>query len=255
MSNLSGKKGLVIGIANEHSIAWGCAKALYEEGAEVAITYQTEKAKQFVEPLASQINPPIFLPLDVQDNAQMENLFHEITQKWGELDFLVHSIAFAPKEDLHGRVVDCSREGFLQAMDISCYSFIKLANHAEKLIKNGGSIITISYYGGEKVVENYNIMGPVKAALESTTKYLAAELGNKKIRVNVISAGTIQTRAASGIEAFDKLVIETQAKSPEHETATIEDVGEMVAFLVSDKAKHITGDTIFIDSGYHIMGA
>ena len=255
MKNLSSKKGLVIGIANEHSIAWGCAKVLFEEGAEVALTYQTEKAKQFVEPFANQINAPILLPLDVQDNSQIENLFNEIKNKWGKLDFLVHSIAFAPKEDLHGRVTDCSREGFLKAMDISCYSFIKLANMAEKLMPEGGTLITISYYGGTKVVEHYNIMGPVKAALESTTKYLAAELGNKKIRVNVISAGTIQTRAASGIEAFDKLVIETQAKSPEHETATIEDIGEMVAFLISDKAKHITGDTIFIDSGYHIMGA
>ena len=255
MNNLKNKKGLVIGVANEHSIAWGCAKAFSEEGAEIALTYQNEKSLPFVQPLANQINATILTPLDVQDDTQIEKLFNEINSKWGELDFLIHSIAFAPKDDLHGRVTDCSRNGFLKAMDISCYSFIKLANMAEKLMPNGGSLITISYYGSEQVIAHYNIMGPVKAALESTTKYLASELGKNKIRVNVISAGTIKTRAASGIDDFNELIMETQAKAPEHELATIEDVGAMAKFLVSDGAKHITGDTIFIDSGYHIMGA
>lgn len=254
MNRLEGKKGLVIGIANEHSIAWGAAKTFANEGAELAVTYLNDKAKPYVQPLAEQVNAKILLPLDVRDEAQIQTLFDEIKNKMGSLDFVLHSIAFAPKEDLQGRVVDCSRDGFLTAMDISCYSFIRLAHYAEPLMKNGGCLLTTSYYGGERVISNYNMMGPVKAALEGTVKYLAAELGRNQIRVNALSPGPILTRAASGIAGFGQLIQEAEKRSPEHEQPTIFDVGASAAFLVSDDAKHITGNVTFIDSGYHIMG-
>ena len=196
---LKGKKALVTGIANDQSIAWGCAKAFHAFGADVAVTYLNDKAKPFVEPLAKEIKAPIFMPLDLQREGQLEAVFEQVEQRWGTLDLCVHSIAFAPSHDLQGRVVDCSKEGFLVAMEISCWSFIRMAKLAEPLMTSGGALFTMTYYGSQMVVEHYNLMGPVKAALESATRYLAAELGPKGIRVHAISPGPLKTRAASGI--------------------------------------------------------
>lgn len=254
MSALAGKKGLVVGIANEHSIAWGCAKAFHEAGAELAITYLNDKAAPHVRPLAEQVKAPIILPLDVKNDEQAENLFSAIRQRWGKFDFLLHAIAFAPKEDLRGRVTDASRAGFLEAMDISCYSFIRLAHLAEPLMKDGGCLLTTTYYGGEKVIPHYGLMGPVKSALESTVKYLAAELGSKNIRVNALSPGPIMTRAAGGIAHFEELLELARSKSPQHETVCIECVGAYARFLASDEARLVTGSTAYVDAGYNIMG-
>lgn len=251
---LSGKKGLVVGIANVNSIAWGCAKAFKEAGADLAVTYLNEKAEAHVRPLAGQLKSSIILPLDVQNTTQMDNLFQTLKSQWGKIDFLLHSIAFAPKADLQGRVTDCSRDGFLTAMDISCYSFMQMAHLAEPLMTDGGCLLTTSYYGGQHVVEHYSIMGPVKAALESSVKYLAYELGANNIRVNALSPGPILTRAASGIAGFDDLILEAKRKTPNHEAPTIDDVGAMAAFLVSDSARHITGNISYIDCGYNIFG-
>lgn len=252
---LSGKKGLVVGIANDKSIAWGCAKAFHAAGAELAVTYLNAKAEPYVRPLAEQIKAPIIMPLDVQDDAQAAGLFKTVEKQWGRLDFLVHSIAFAPKDDLHGRVTDCSRDGFLKAMDISCHSFIRLARLAEPLMKDGGCLLTATYYGGEKVIEEYGMMGPVKAALEGAVKYLAAELGQKKIRVNALSPGPVATRAASGIAHFDHLLEEARIKSPERTNICIDCVGAYARFLVSDEARLVTGSTVYIDAGFNIMAA
>ncbi len=254
LRRLEGKKGLVIGIANEHSIAWGCAKAFRSFGAELAITYLNDKAKPYVEPLARELEAPIFMPLDVQVEGQLEAVFEEIGRRFGRLDFALHSIAFAPKADLQGRVVDCSREGFLTAMDVSCHSFIRMARLAEPLMTDGGALFTMSYFGAERVVENYNLMGPVKAALEASARYLAAELGPKGIRVHAISPGPLKTRAASGIAHFDALLDQAAARAPTRSLVTIEDVGFATAGLATDAARLITGDTIYIDGGYHIMG-
>jgi enoyl-[acyl-carrier protein] reductase I len=254
LRRLEGKKGLVIGIANEHSIAYGCARAFRSFGAELAITYLNDKAKPYVEPLARALEAPIVMPLDVQAEGQLEAVFEEIGRRWGRLDFALHSIAFAPRADLHGRVVDCSREGFLVAMDVSCHSFIRMARLAEPLMKNGGALFTMSYFGAERVVENYNLMGPVKAALEAEARYLAAELGPKGIRVHAISPGPLRTRAASGIAHFDELLDRAAARAPARRLVTIEDVGFAVAGLATDAAKLMTGDTVYIDGGYHIMG-
>lgn len=254
MQSLKGKKGLIVGIANADSIAWGCAKAFHEAGADMAITYLNDKAEPHVRPLAKKVKAPIIVPLDVTDDMQMEALFEIIGNTWGKLDFLLHSIAFAPKADLQGRVADCSREGFLTAMDISCYSFIRLAHLAEPLMKDGGCLLTLSYYGAQKVVEYYNMMGPVKAALESSVRELASELGKKKIRVNVLSPGVVATRAASGIAHFDVLLEQAKQKSPEHELIGIDCVGAYARFLVSDEARLVTGSNVYIDAGYNIMG-
>lgn len=251
--DLTGKKGLIVGIANEKSIAWGCAKAFRQAGAELAVTYLNAKAEPYVRPLAEQIQAPLILPCDVQDNAQLEAVFESIAQKWGRLDFLLHSIAFAPKEDLQGRVTDSSVEGFLKAMDISCHSFLRMAKLAEPLMKEGGSLLTVSYYGAEKVVKHYNLMGPVKAALESAVRYIAVELGEKNIRVNAISPGAIATRAASGIADFNELLAACAAKAPLRHNVSPEDCGHMAAFLVSDLAKNITGGVHFIDAGYEVV--
>ncbi|KTC74493.1 enoyl-ACP reductase [Legionella birminghamensis] len=247
-------KGLIVGVTNESSIAWGCAKVLHEAGVELALTYQNEKAKHYVQPLAQKLNASVFMPLDVSKEEQMTALFDAINTQWGRLDFLIHSIAFAPKSDLQGRVVDCTKEGFLMAMDISCHSLIRLSRAAEPLMNEGGSIITMSYYGSEKVIKNYNIMGPVKAALESTVRYLAIELGQEKIRVNAISPGPIMTRAASGLAHFDQLMEKAANEAPLNQLATIEAVGDMAAFLVSEKAAHITGQVLYVDDGYNICG-
>ena len=250
---LRGKKGLVIGVANEHSIAWGCAKAFRALGADLAITYLNEKSRKFVEPLAREIEAALLLPLDVLQDGQLEAVFAKIEDTWGRLDFVLHSIAFAPKEDLHGRVTDCSKEGFLQAMDVSCWSFLRMAHLAEPLMDRGGALFCMSYYGSQRVVEHYNIMGPVKAALESATRYMAAELGPKGIRVHAVSPGPLKTRAASGIAEFDALLDRAQAKAPMQRLVSIEDVGTATAYLATDAAKLITGATLYIDGGYHII--
>lgn len=251
---LEGKKALVLGIANNQSIAYGCALALRAFGAELAITYLNEKSKRFTQPLADRLEAPLYLPCDVREEGQLESVFAAIEQKWGKLDIALHSIAFAPREDLHGRVTDCSRDGFLMAMDVSCHSFIRMARLAEPLMKDGGALFTMSYYGAEKVVENYNVMGPVKAALEAVARYLAVELGPKGIRVHPISPGPIQTRAASGIDRFDELMEKAASRAPSRMLVSIEDVGMATAFLATDYAKLITGDTMYIDGGYHVVG-
>ena len=251
--DLKDKVGLVVGIANEHSMAYGCAKQFQACGAELVITYQGEKAQPYVRPLAEQLKSKLILPCNVQQDNEIKQVFIDINKMYGKLDFVLHSIAFAPESDLLGRVTDCSRGGFLKAMNISCYSLIELAKHAEPLLKDGGSILTMSYYGGDKVVKNYNMMGIIKAALESTTRYLAYELGNTNIRVNAISPGPVQTRAASGLEDFSSLLKDAKEKSPLHRLVDIESVGDMAAFLVSDSVKNITGVVHFVDAGYSII--
>ena len=250
---LKGKKALVTGIANDQSIAWGCARAFKAFGADLAITYLNDKARPYVEPLSKSVEASIFMPLNVQSEGEMDAVFDRIAEKWGKLDILLHSIAFAPKADLQGRVVDCSKEGFLLAMDVSCWSFIRMAKLAEPLMKDGGTLSTMTYYGSQMVVENYNMMGPVKAALEASVRYLAAELGPKGIRVHAISPGPLKTRAASGITDFDELIAKAQAKAPARSLVSIEDVGAAVAFLSMNGAKLMTGETLYIDGGYHII--
>jgi len=250
---LRGRKGLIVGIANDQSIAWGCAKAFRALGADLAVTYLNEKAKKYVEPLARELEAPIFLPLDVMVPGQTEAVFGEIGKQWGKLDFLVHSIAFSPKAALHGRVIDVERDGFLATMDVSCWSFIRMAHLAEPLMKNGGVLFTMTYYGSQMVVENYNIMGVAKAALECAVRYIAAEVGPKGIRVHAISPGPLATRAASGIPEFDELMDKAQAKAPARSLVSIDDVGRATAFLALDGAKLITGSTLYIDGGYHII--
>lgn len=251
---LAGKKGLVLGIANEHSIAYGCARAFRALGAELAITYLNDKAKPYVEPLVSGLGAAVFLPCDVQVPGQLEAVFEAMSQTWGKLDFALHAIAFAPKEDLHGRLADCSRDGFLQAMDISCHSFVRMARLSEPLMRDGGALFAMSYYGAEKVIEHYNVMGPVKAALESAVRYLAYEFGPAGIRVHAISPGPVKTRAASGIAHFDELLESAAMRAPAKRLVSIEDVGAATAFLATDYAKLITGETIYVDGGYHILG-
>lgn len=254
MSILAGKKGLVVGIANYASIAWGCAKAFHDHGAELAVTYLNDKAKAYVQPLAEKLNATICMKLDVTQTAEQDALFAAINEKWGKLDFLLHSIAFAPKADLQGRVIDSTSVGFCQAMDISCHSLMRLTKAAEPLMKYGGSILTMSYYGAEKVVTHYNLMGPVKAALEASVKYLSAELGSQHIRVNALSTGPVKTRAASGLTDFDRLMEEAASKAPLHQLVTLEQIGEMAAFLVSDNTKQVTGQTVYVDAGYNVRG-
>ena len=250
---LIGKKGLVTGIANDQSIAWGCARAFRRLGADLAVTYLNDKAKPHVEPLAREVDASILAPLDLRVDGQLEAVFERIEREWGRLDFVLHSIAFAPKDDLHGRVVDCSKAGFLTAMDVSCWSFIRMSKLAEPLMVEGGALFTMTYYGSQMVVANYNMMGPVKAALESATRYLAAELGPKGIRVHAISPGPLKTRAASGIADFDELIERAQEKAPARSLVSIDDVGVAVAYLATDAAKLITGETLYIDGGYHII--
>jgi enoyl-[acyl-carrier protein] reductase I len=250
---LKGKKGLVVGIANADSIAYGCARAFRSLGAELALSYYNDKAKRHVEPLAAELEASIFEPLNVQIEGQLEALFEKIERQWGQLDFLLHSIAFAPRDDLHGRVADCSSAGFLQAMDVSVHSFIRMAHLAEPLMKKGGTLFTMTFFGAQKVVPNYGLMGPVKAALEAATRYLAAELGPAGIRVHAISPGPLKTRAASGLSAFDELLNTVADKAPARSLVGIDDVGVATAYLATDAAKLITGNTVFIDGGYNIM--
>ncbi|PNQ03421.1 MULTISPECIES: enoyl-ACP reductase FabI [unclassified Sphingobium] len=251
--DLEGKRGLVVGIANDRSIAAGCAEAFARCGARLAATYLNEKAKGWVQPVADRLGVEWITPCDVREPGQLEALFDEVRRKWGGLDFLLHSIAFAPKEDLHGRVVDSSAEGFAVAMDVSCHSFLRMAKLAGPLMSAGGCLLCVTFYGSERVVEHYNLMGPVKAALESATRYVAAELGPKGIRAHAISPGPIATRAASGIERFDELIERAAATVPQRQLIDVEDVGALAAFLVSDAAKRITGTVIPVDSGQHLL--
>lgn len=254
MPALHGMKALIVGVANDQSIAWGCARAMRDAGAEVALTYLNDKARPHVEPLARSLDAPIFLPLDVQHDHELEALFAAVEQQWGRLDVLLHSIAFCPKDDLHGRVVDCSREGFAQAMDISVHSFMRLVQRAEPLMGDGGTCMTVTYYGSTRVIDRYNVMGPVKAALEAATREMASELGAQGIRVHALSPGPLKTRAASGIDHFDELLRTAAERAPTHQLATIDDVGAYATFLASPAARNVTGTIPMIDGGYHITG-
>lgn len=250
---LNGKRGLIVGVANNESIAYGCAQAFRAAGAELAFTYLNSKADPYVRPLAEELGARIIVPCDVREPGQLEAVFETVGKQWGGLDFLLHSIAFAPREDLHGRVVDSSQDGFKMAMDVSCHSFIRMAHLAEPLMKDGGCLLTVTFYGGTKVVEHYNLMGPVKAALESAVRYMAVELGPKRIRVNALSPGPLKTRAASGIARFDELLERAKARTPEHQLVGIDEIGALAAFLVSDAARPITGNIEYIDGGYNII--
>jgi enoyl-[acyl-carrier protein] reductase I len=249
---LKGKRGLVIGVANADSIAYGCAVKLRAFGADVALTYLNDKARQYVAPLAEKIDASLLMPLDVTKPGQMQAVFDRIRDDWGRLDFAIHSIAFAPREDLQGRVVDCSQAGFLQAMQVSCHSFLEMARLAEPLMTQGGTLITMSYYGADKVVNNYNVMGPVKAALEAAVRYLAKELG-PRIRVFAVSPGPLRTRAASGIAHFDELIEMAVTRSPGQRLVDIAEVGRAVAFLAGPASSGMTGDVVYIDAGLHNM--
>jgi enoyl-[acyl-carrier protein] reductase I len=251
---LRGKTGLIVGIANDQSIAWGCAAAMADAGARLAVTYVGPKAEPHVRPLAERVGAELILPCDVREPGQLEAAFQQIADHWGRLDFLVHSIAYAPREDLHGRVVDCSRDGFLLAMDVSCHSFVRMARLAEPLMTRGGCLITISFFGAERVVRHYNLMGPVKAALEATCRYMAAELAIRGIRVHALSPGPMRTRAASGLNRFDDLMARAAAESPTGALATIEEVGALAAYLASDGAKGLIHDVFHVDGGYHLIG-
>lgn len=251
--DLAGRRGLVVGIANDHSIAAGCARAFARCGARLGATYLNERALPFVKPVADALGVEWLAPCDVREEGQLEALFEEVATRWGGLDFLLHSIAFAPRDDLQGRVTDCSDAGFALAMSVSCHSFIRMARLAEPLMNEGGCLLTVTFYGSERVVAHYNLMGPVKAALESATRYLAAELGPANIRVHAISPGPIATRAASGIERFDELLARAAEQAPEPSPVTIDDVGALAAFLASDAARHITGTIVPVDGGQHLM--
>jgi len=250
---LQGTKALVVGVANQYSIAYGCAKAFRELGAELALTYINEKTKSYVEPLARELGAPIFMPLDVAVPGMLEAVFERITKEWGQLDILVHSLAWAPKVDLQGPLIDCSAEGFGQAMDISCHSFVRMARLAAPLMKNGGSMFAMSYHGANKVVPNYNVMGPVKAALEASCRYLAYELGGKGIRVHAISPGPLKTRAASALKDFDLLLTDAAQRAPIGELVDIMDVGFTCAFLATPYARRLSGATQYVDGGVNIM--
>jgi enoyl-[acyl-carrier protein] reductase I len=250
---LKGRKALVVGIANEHSIAYGCAKAFRELEADIAITYLNEKSKRFVEPVAKELQAPIFMPLDVSQPGELEAVFERIGKEWGRLDILVHSIAWAPKDDLQGGLLSCSAEGFGKAIDISCHSFIRMARLAAPLMTEGGTMFAMSYHGAQKVVANYNVMGPVKAALEAACRYLAYELGAKGIRVHAISPGPLKTRAASGLKDFDLLLSEAVQRAPIGELVDIMDVGFACAYLATPFARRITGSTVYVDGGVNIM--
>jgi enoyl-[acyl-carrier protein] reductase I len=250
---LKDKKALIIGIANEHSIAYGCARAFREVGAELAVTYLNEKAKPHVQPLADELETSMFMPLDVSKPGELESVFARIEREWNHLDILVHSIAFAPKEDLQGGLLNCSADGFSIAMDISCHSFIRMARLAAPLMKDGGTMFAMSYHGAQKVVPNYNLMGPVKAALEAACRYLAYELGPRKIRVHAISPGPLKTRAAGGLKDFDRMLNDAVERSPVGELVDIMDVGFTCAFLATPYGRRLTGQTLYVDGGINIM--
>lgn len=250
---LSGQKALVVGIANDDSIAYGCAKAFRTVGADLAVTWLNDKAKPFVEPLAQELEASLTAALDVSIPGQMEALFDRIRAEWGRLDILVHSIAFAPIADLQGGLLNCSAEGFAKAMDVSCHSFVRMAKLAAPLMSDGGAMFAMSYLGAQRVVPNYNVMGPVKAALEASCRYLAYELGPQGIRVHAISPGPLKTRAAGGLKDFELLLNEAAHKAPIGELVDIFDVGFACAYLATPLAKRITGGTIYVDGGVNLM--
>lgn len=250
---LTGHKSLIVGIANEDSIAYGCAKAFREAGADLAVTWLNDKARGYVEPLADQLGAQIKLPLNVETPGELEAVFDEIAARWGKLDSLVHSIAYAPKEDLQGGLLDCSAAGFARAIDVSCHSFVRMAKLAAPLMTDGGTLFAMSYVGANRVVTNYNVMGPVKAALEAACRYLAFELGPRNIRVHAISPGPLKTRAASGIKDFELLLNQAAAESPLGQLVDIDDVGHACAYLATPWAHRITGGTIYIDGGANII--
>jgi len=251
---MQGKRGLVMGIANNRSIAWGIAKAAADQGAELAFTYQGEALKKRVEPLAAEVGVKHVLPCDVTDAASIDATFETLRKSWGSLDFVVHAIAYSNKEELDGRYVDTTAENFSNTLLISCYSFTAIAQRAEKLMKNGGSLLTLTYYGAEKVMPHYNVMGVAKAALEASVRYLAEDLGRQSIRVNAISAGPIKTLAASGIADFRYILKWNEYNSPLRRVVSIEDVGGAGVYLLSDLSRGVTGEVHHVDSGYHIVG-
>ncbi len=251
--DLSGKTGLVIGVANTASIATGCARAFHAAGARQILTYLNAKAEPHVRPVAESVGADALLPYDVTEPAQLDALVEAVADRFGGLDFMLHSVAFAPKDDLHAPVIDCSAEGFAQAMDVSCHSFIRTAKALLPLLRPGASLLTVSYYGAEKVVDHYNVMGPVKAALEASVRYMAADLGPRNVRVNALSPGPIATRAASGIAFFDALMDEAASRAPEQRLVTIDEVGALAAFLVSGAASGVTGGVHYVDAGYNVM--
>jgi enoyl-[acyl-carrier protein] reductase I len=251
---MAGKRGIVFGVANNRSIAWGITKACRDQGAEIALTYQGDAIKKRVEPLAAEIGSKLVLPCDVTDEASVEAVFKALADAWGTIDFLVHAVAFSDKEELDGRYVDTSKDNFTQTLLVSCYSFTALAKRAEALMPNGGSLLTLSYYGAEKVMPHYNVMGVAKAALEASVRYLAADLGKENIRVNAISAGPIKTLAASGIADFRYILKWNEYNSPLRRTVSIEDVGGGALYLLSDLGRGVTGEILHIDAGYHVVG-
>ncbi|ODS00695.1 enoyl-ACP reductase [Methyloceanibacter methanicus] len=251
---MAGKRGIVFGVANSRSIAWGITKAVVGQGAEIALTYQGEALKKRVEPLAAEAGAKLVLPCDVTDTASMDAVFAAVEKEWGGLDFLVHAVAFSDKDQLDGRYVDTTEENFAKTMQISCYSLTAMAKRAEPLMKDGGSIVTLTYYGAEKVMPHYNVMGVAKAALETSVQYLAADLGKTNIRVNAISAGPIKTLAASGISDFRYILKWNEYNSPLRRTVTIEDVGGGGLYLLSDLSAGVTGEVLHIDAGYHVVG-
>ncbi|WP_170381047.1 enoyl-ACP reductase FabI [Ruegeria atlantica] len=256
MSNqlMAGKRGLIMGLANDKSIAWGISKALSEAGAELAFSYQGEALKKRVDPLAAQLGSDIVLPCDVGDEDSIDALFAELEEKWGKLDFIVHAIGFSDKNELRGRYLDTSRANFKLTMDISVFSFTAVVKRAEKLMSDGGSAVTLTYYGAEQVMPHYNVMGVAKAALEASVKYLAEDLGKDGIRVNSISAGPIKTLAASGIGDFRYIMKWNEYNSPLRRNVTIDDVGKSALYLLSDLSSGVTGENLHVDSGYHIVG-
>ena len=251
---MAGKRGLIMGVANNRSIAWGIAKACAAQGAEIALTYQGDALKKRVEPLAAELGSKLVLPCDVTDAASMDTVFETLEKTWGRLDFLVHAIAFSDKNELDGRYVDTTEKNFTQSMLISCYSFTALAKRAEKLMTDGGSLLTLTYYGAEKVMPHYNVMGIAKAALEASVRYLAADLGSNGIRVNAISAGPIKTLAAAGIADFRYILRWNEYNSALRRNVTIEDVGGSGVYLLSDLSRGVTGEIHHVDSGYHVQG-
>jgi enoyl-[acyl-carrier protein] reductase I len=250
---LTRKRGLIVGVANDRSIAYGCARRFRAEGADLAITYLNEKTEEYVRPLAAELQCDIARQCDVSAPGRLESVFEEIATKWRRLDFALHSIGFARSEDLHGRLIDCSAEGFAYARQVSVHSFLRMAKLAEPLMTDGGCLLAFTFHGAEKVMPHYGVMGPVKAALESAVKYMAAELGARKIRVNAISPGPVATRSALGLSHFDDLLNGALEKAPEHRLITADDVGALAAFLVSDDAAAITGNISYVDGGYHVM--
>jgi enoyl-[acyl-carrier protein] reductase I len=251
---LKGKRGLVMGVANNRSIAWGIARAAHAAGAQLAFTYQGEALEKRVRPLAAELGALVVGHCDVTDSASMDQVFAELARQWGEIDFVVHCIAYSDKDELTGRYVDTTEDNFSKSLLISCYSFTAVAQRAEKLMPNGGSLVTLSYYGAEKWMPHYNVMGVAKAALEASVRYLAADLGEKNIRVNAISAGPIKTLAASGIGDFRYILKWNEYNAPLRRTVTIEEVGETAAFLVSPMSRGITGEILHVDAGYHVVG-